>query len=632
MSTALLDLGDRYWALGLPAAARSALTRALAANGDAAPALRLTDIALAQGDAKSALRFAAEAAKRAPGPATKILLGRAQLAAGELAAARMSLLVAIDSPKLASWERPRVHFELSRVAQGQGDAQGAAAQANAGFDAMLEATGAIDLALVEELCAAVVAHGRTSDATASIDAAKAKPTANQALVALCAASLLVARQAAGDATVSDRQIDDALEAITAGGDAGVSGVSIRLRRLERRVRKHAGDASTLLAELDELIGVAAGEALPAVDRARLWFLYAAVCSDDPSKRDRAEDAYRKGLAFQPGHTGAACRLALLMLDRGDQAGALAEIERALRIDASHGMAWRNAARMLDAQSPSLGVVVGRLLDAANPGAGSVAGGVAPRLVTATAEVARHDVLAGVYAHGHRVKNLLGIIGARARSARKAASSSRRGDGAGDGDLHDRLKDLETDVTALYEEWAQYLRSMQAPTPTVELVTLPPLLHEVVVAAQARTQQVPIALETAAGLPDVRGDRMLLREALLNVISNAAEACAPDGGVVSVRVRAVAAPTGSAAPIVEMVIADTGPGIPRAHLGRLFVPGFTTKETGSGVGLAIAERVVSAHHGRITVDSEEGRGTTITITLPTDKTGLQSLPLWSIAER
>jgi signal transduction histidine kinase len=312
-----------------------------------------------------------------------------------------------------------------------------------------------------------------------------------------------------------------------------------------------------------------------------------------------------------------------MLDRGDQAGALAEIERALRIDSSHGLAWRNAARMLDAQSPSLGVVVGRLLDAANPGAGSAAGGVAPRLVTATAEVARHDVLAGVYAHGHRVKNLLGIIGARTRSARKLA----------EGDLQDRLKDLETDVTALYEEWAQYLRSMQAPTPTIELVPLSPLLHEVVLAAQARTQQIPIALDTAAALPDVRGDRMLLREALLNVISNAAEACAAAGttGEVNVRVRAVIAPGGSA-PLVELVVADTGPGIPRSHLGRLFVPGFTTKETGSGVGLAIAERVVAAHHGRITVESEEGHGTTITITLPTDKTGMLSLPLWTVAER
>src|SRR6185436_2355985 len=174
-------------------------------------------------------------------------------------------------------------------------------------------------------------------------------------------------------------------------------------------------------------------------------------------------------------------------------------------------------------------VVGRLLDAANPGAGSAAGGVAPRLVTATAEVARHDVLAGVYAHGHRVKNLLGIIGARTRSARKLA---------GEHEVGERLRDLEKDVTALYEEWAQYLRSMQAPTPTVEIVSLSPLLHEVVIAAQARTQHVPIALETAAGLPDVRGDRTLLREALLNVVSNAAEACAADHGEVAVRARSI----------------------------------------------------------------------------------------------
>ena len=232
------------------------------------------------------------------------------------------------------------------------------------------------------------------------------------------------------------------------------------------------------------------------------------------------------------------------------------------------------------------------------------------------------MLAGVYAHGHRVKNLLGIIGARTRSARKLAA---------DGEIHERLRDLEKDVTALYEEWAQYLRSLQEPTPTVEIVALSPLLHEVVIAAQARTQQTPIALEQAAALPDVRGDRMLLREALLNVVSNAAEACAAGHGDVAVRVRAVVAPGASTAPLVELVISDTGPGIPRAHLGRLFVPGFTTKETGSGVGLAIAERVVAAHHGRITVDSEEGRGTTITITLPTDKIGLAVMPRWTSAE-
>jgi signal transduction histidine kinase len=613
----LLELGDRYWALGLPAAARSALLRALARTEDVTPALRLTDVALAQGDIQGARKYATEAVKRAPGPATRILLGRAQLAAGELSAARMSLLAALDSPKLTPWDRVRAHLELARAADAHGDAPGVAAQAAAAFEAMLRAASQLppDLTLIEEVAAAVVAHGRAADAQAIVDGAR-----EQSGAPICAAALLAARQAAGDGAVTDAAIDQELAGL---GD----GAAIRLRRLERRARKPASaDRAALLAELESLILAAPGEDLPAVDRARLQFLYGSLCAEDPAMRSEAEDAYRKGLAFQPGHTAAACRLALLMLDRGDQPGALGEIERALRIDASHGLAWRNAARMLDAQSPSLGVVVGRLLDAANPGAGSASGGVAPRLVTATAEVARHDVLAGVYAHGHRVKNLLGIIGARARSARKLVER------AGSGDLFDRLRDLETDVTTLYEEWAQYLRSMQAPTPTIELVPLSPLVHEVVVAAQARSQSVPIALETAAGLPDVRGDRMLLREALLNVVSNAAEACAAAHGEVSVRVRAIGAPGSGTAPLVELVISDTGPGIPRAHLSRLFVPGFTTKETGSGVGLAIAERVVAAHHGRITVDSEEGRGTTITITLPTDKTGLQQLPLWTTAER
>ena len=617
----LLALGDRYWALGLPAAAKSALVRALAQSEDVTPALRLTDVALAQGDVQAARKYAAEAAKRAPGPATKILLGRAQLAAGELAGARMSLLAALDAPRLTPWDRVRAHLELARAADAHGDAPGVAAQAAAAFEAMLVAASQLppDLNLIEEVAATVVAHGRGADAQTIALAARGQPGA-----AICAAALLSARQAAGDPQVTDLAIDQELAGL---GDSA----AIRLRRLERRARKPAtADRAALLAELESVIQAAVVEDLAAVDRARLQFLYGSLCAEDPAMRGQAEDAYRKGLAFQPGHTAAACRLALLMLDRGDQAGALGEIERALRIDASHGLAWRNAARMLDAQSPSLGLVVSRLLDAATPGAGSAAGLVAPRLVTATAEVTRHDVLAGVYAHGHRVKNLLGIIGARTRSARKLVGDPARP--VVTADLVERLRDLETDVTSLYEEWAQYLRSLQSPTPTVELVPLSPLVHEVVAAAQARSQQVSIALETAAGLPDVRGDRMLLREALLNVVSNAAEACATAHGEVAVRVRAIAAPGGSAAPLVELVVSDTGPGIPRAHLNRLFVPGFTTKETGSGVGLAIAERVIAAHHGRITVESEEGRGTTITITLPTDKTGLSQLPLWTTTER
>ncbi|MCX5744150.1 MAG: hypothetical protein NT062_16800, partial [Proteobacteria bacterium] len=191
---ALLERGARYWALGLPAAARSVLQRALAASDDVAPALRLTDIALAQGDAATARRFATEATRRAPGPATRILLGRSQLAAGEVAAARMSLLAALDAPRLVPWERARAHLELARAAEAQGDPSAAAAHANTAFEAALVASRErIDLTLAEEIAALAVAHGRTDDATAAVAAAADAPGSGA-----CAAVLLVARQAAGD--------------------------------------------------------------------------------------------------------------------------------------------------------------------------------------------------------------------------------------------------------------------------------------------------------------------------------------------------------------------------------------------------------------------------------------------------
>src|SRR5690606_34268361 len=128
-----------------------------------------------------------------------------------------------------------------------------------------------------------------------------------------------------------------------------------------------------------------------------------------------------------------------------------------------------------------------------------------------------------------------------------------------------------------------------------------------------------ALAGSSGMPDLRGDRVLLREALLNIISNAAEASEATGGRVDVSARAT-----GATPTIEIEIADTGPGIPRADLGRVFAPGFTTKESGSGIGLAIAERVVSAHHGRIRVDSEPGQGTRVIVVLPCDLGGFATL--------
>jgi signal transduction histidine kinase len=652
---ALVVLGERYWALGLVAAARGAFERAHAASDakDATAAVRLAELALAVGDGRTATGYAREVVKRYPGAEARTLLGRAQLAAGELAASRMSFAVALDTAGAPPLVRATARLGLCRAATALGDHPGAAANAAAAFDDLVagvvhRAVSAADVdddtRLIEDVVAQVAAHGRGADATAALaDARAAHPDRPLGLIG---ALLIAARAAHGEVGIRD---DDADAALAAEAAAHPRSTALKLRALERRAARPRLDAAARAAVIEELEQMAAawgdGASGPAAaapepvlsrafeERARAWFLLASTYEADPRTSDRAEQAYRRGLTFQPGHAIAACRLALLMLDRGDGAGALAEIERALRVDAGHGPTWRQAARVLDgqlgAQGPALKEVVVRLLDAANPGAGAAAGGVAPRLLTATAEVARGDVLAGVYAHGHRVKNLLGIIGTRARSARKVAEA---GAAAPEGSapvgnrdsprLVDRLRDLERDVTALYEEWAQYLRSMQTQRPTVEVVPVAPLVQDIVQSVQAKTP-VPIAVDLEPTLPDLRGDRMLLREAVLNIVSNAAEACASTGGYVRVAVRQVA--TGGA-PLVELTIADTGPGIPRGHLARVLAPGYTTKESGSGVGLTIAERIVTAHHGRVAIDSEEGRGTNVTLTLPTDVGGLGALSL------
>ncbi len=139
MSLALVALGERYWALGLIAAARGAFERAHAAADpkDATAAVRLAELALAVGDGRAARVHAQDVVKRYPGAEARTLLGRAQLAAGEIAAARMSFAVAIDTPSIPPMVRARARLGMCRAATVLGDAPGAAANAAAAFDDLI---------------------------------------------------------------------------------------------------------------------------------------------------------------------------------------------------------------------------------------------------------------------------------------------------------------------------------------------------------------------------------------------------------------------------------------------------------------------------------------------------------------
>jgi len=104
-----------------------------------------------------------------------------------------------------------------------------------------------------------------------------------------------------------------------------------------------------------------------------------------------------------------------------------------------------------------------------------------------------------------------------------------------------------------------------------------------------------------------GDPDLLRQALLNLAVNALDAM-PQGGSLSFDVEL-------RAPDVRLTVADTGVGIPEAQRDKIFQLYFTTKQNGSGLGLAMVYRAVQFHGGSIEVESEPGRGTRFRITLP-----------------
>jgi two-component system, NtrC family, sensor histidine kinase HydH len=120
----------------------------------------------------------------------------------------------------------------------------------------------------------------------------------------------------------------------------------------------------------------------------------------------------------------------------------------------------------------------------------------------------------------------------------------------------------------------------------------------------------VTRELADGLPSVDADPDLLGFALENVIRNAREAI-PSGGTVTVSTEAVAEP----AAYVRIGVRDNGPGMDVRTLDRALGGFFTTKEGGSGLGLAFVRRVIDAHGGRLQVRSEEGRGTFVAIDLP-----------------
>lgn len=148
-------------------------------------------------------------------------------------------------------------------------------------------------------------------------------------------------------------------------------------------------------------------------------------------------------------------------------------------------------------------------------------------------------------------------------------------------------------------------------PQKQLVDFNGVIEDVfnLVRNQASFHDIELVSEQDRRLPAVMADKDQLRQVVLNIVLNAAEAM-PGGGRISASSR-----YDSRTSQVQISIRDNGPGIPDEIKDKLFEPFFTTKKTGTGLGLAIAYGIVERHKGTISIDSAPGRGTTITVCLP-----------------
>ncbi len=201
--------------------------------------------------------------------------------------------------------------------------------------------------------------------------------------------------------------------------------------------------------------------------------------------------------------------------------------------------------------------------------------------------------------GHELRNPLGVI--------SNAVYLLRGDLGPDptpaGQRH--LATAEREVSAATVIVSDLLEFAREREPVVDDVDVSGLLDEVLAILPPPTG---VTVErTGSGDVTVRGDREMLRQVLLNIIGNGYQAM-PDGGRLTVDVSTVDG-------AVRMRVADTGAGMTAEAKERLFEPFFTTKPRGVGLGLAVTKRIVEAHHGTITVSSEEGHGSEFTVLLP-----------------
>jgi signal transduction histidine kinase len=216
---------------------------------------------------------------------------------------------------------------------------------------------------------------------------------------------------------------------------------------------------------------------------------------------------------------------------------------------------------------------------------------------------------------HEIRNPLNSIGLNAELLSDELDRLERRGGEGDaaraaGEARALVQAIGREVDRLHAVTEEYLRFARLPKPVFAREDLNEIVAGLAefLRPELAAARVALQLDLAPQLPAVRADEGQLRAAFLNLLRNSSEAM-PRGGTVTLVTRAVE--DGS----VEALVRDTGGGIPAEALPRIFDPFYSTKEKGTGLGLAFTQQVVQEHGGSIRCESAPGRGTLFVVRLP-----------------
>jgi len=214
--------------------------------------------------------------------------------------------------------------------------------------------------------------------------------------------------------------------------------------------------------------------------------------------------------------------------------------------------------------------------------------------------------------GHEINNPLGIISQETEWMQHLLKQIGERDSKEVAELRDSLKEVLHQVDRCREITQNLLDFARRKEPVFQEVNVNKLIEDLskLVEKEAILHQIEILREFQQDLPLVQTDAPSLRQVVLNLLTNATHAVQKDG---KIRIATKRSQNGS----VDIIVEDTGCGIPKDHLAKIFDPFFTTKPEGkgTGLGLSICHGIVDKLGGRISVRSEVGKGSTFVVTLP-----------------